>query len=1175
LVYIKKLEIFGFKSFGSKSITLNLQRGLIVVTGPNGSGKSNILDAILFALGENSPKALRVDRFQSLFHDTSTNNNTNKTVKVSLTFDNVDRGIPVDKDNVTITREMSGINSGESQYTINGKKVSRNNIMELLEIVVASPNKLNIVQQGMITRISELNSEDRRKIIEDIIGLSYFDEKKNQAMKQLEESDRRLEIALTKMDDVRNRIDELESERNDQHRFIQLELEIKRLKAIKISEKLRRTINDITNFNDEIKIKENNIKLKSNEVINFNQQIEKLNKEKEQFLILSNNSNKEKKELETKLSSVIYQYERTNAIIKESQYYFNQINQKEKNNILEQQIQYKKLKEYEEQLTIIENKIEIENNNKKEVKKKFEEIVDEIEEKNRLNLNEINRKNFLESRLKKLIRLQGEFEVIIVRNEEKVKNISDKIRSNDNLIQELLIEQEENEKKTSELNNEIKEVYTNTSKLRNNSNKIESESIKLSEELEISKKITDNAEKAILKYDEKMKLAKNILTEDHAIATLLKDFKNLGIIGYVFSLLKWDEMFQKAIIASGNEWMKSIVVKDIKSMVILAEFSKNNGIPFLKIIPTELLDGGKVEKIPDDPSILGLLSDFVYCEIKNLPEFLFGNIILTKNPVMAYLLSKNGYKAVSVTGEIFFPNLSLMQFDYGSKISDLTKDILSSHSIESLKIAMEKLRTLTKRKITDLNYLNEENSKVEKILNSNEFKISDLNKQIKELKNLINKQQQDSEKLIGNNTDNSSAIDKIANIFYRYKSRFIIAEKAINKIKDCIGQIEKENGIGQIEMLNKEQKKISNELEVINNRLRELTLTQSLLRNNFDNTSIHYQNTIKEKEVIEKEKAIKKMDLEKARIELKEIEVDLETLREKEDKIIQSTSSTYAKLQEYELTYRKLTDNEKKTSRELNLLEKEMAIINKDILDLENKKTNLINELQELGYKETLESYDVENIYQELKIEYENIKERINLRADETYLEIIEGYRGMSNKKNQLEEERNSIIRFIAETGKEKEIVFTNAFKKVDEDIRKTFSEITGGSACLELEDPENIFSGGILLMVQFPNKHARESTGLSGGEKTMAAIVFLLALQSLKPSPFYLMDEVDAHLDAQNTERLSKILLLRSSNNQIIMVTLKDSTVSKSDIIFGVYPKNGISQVVKYNHPSKVKVIK
>ena len=333
MVYIKKLEIFGFKSFGSKNIILNFQKGLIVVTGPNGSGKSNILDAILFALGENSPKALRVDRFQSLFHDNSTtnnNNNTNKTVRVSLTFDNLDRGIPVDKDNVTITREMSGINSGESQYNINGKKVSRNNIMELLEIVVASPNKLNIVQQGMITRISELNSEERRKIIEDIIGLSYFDEKKNQAMKQLEESDRRLEIALSKMDDVKNRIDELESERNDQQRFIQLEYEIKRLKAIKISEKLKEIINDITDFSNRNGIKENNIKIITNEINKLNKQIEQLNNEKEQFLILSNDSNKEKKELETRLSSVIYQYERTNAIIKESQYYLNQTNPKRK-----------------------------------------------------------------------------------------------------------------------------------------------------------------------------------------------------------------------------------------------------------------------------------------------------------------------------------------------------------------------------------------------------------------------------------------------------------------------------------------------------------------------------------------------------------------------------------------------------------------------------------------------------------------------------------------------------------------------------------------------------------------------------------------------------------------------------------------------------------------------------
>jgi chromosome segregation protein len=1177
LVYIKKLEIFGFKSFGSKNITLNLQKGLIVVTGPNGSGKSNILDAILFALGENSPKALRVDRFQSLFHDnlTNTNNNTNKIVRVSLTFDNVDRGIPVDKDSVTITREMSGTNSGESQYNINGKKVSRNNIMELLEIVVASPNKLNIVQQGMITRISELNSEERRKIIEDIIGLSYFDEKKNQALKQLEESDRRLEIALSKMNDVKNRIDELELERNDQQKFIQLEHEIKRLKAIKISENLKKIIKDITDLSISNNVKENNVKIISNEIDKLNQQIEQINIDKEQFLILSNESNKEKKEIEIRLSSVIYKYERTNAIIKESQYYLNQTNQKEKNNSLEQQMQYQKLKEYEEQSSLIKNKIDLEEKNLEEVEKNLEEVEEEVERRNELISNEINRKNSMEIRLKKLVRIKGEFEVNIVRNEEKIKNLSDKIRGNDRLIIELLIESKENEEKISDLNTDIKNVYTNVTNLSNNIYKIDTKYTKLSGELEVSKKTIDNAEKTILKYDEKMKLAKNILTEDYAIATLLKDFKNLDIIGYVFNLLKWNEKYQKAIIASGNEWMKSIVVKDIKSMVILAEFSKNNGIPFLKIIPIELLDGEKIKKIPDDPSILGVLSEFVYCEINNLSEFLFGNIILTKNPVTAYILSKHGYKAVSITGEIFFPNLSLMQFDYGSKISDLTKDILVSDSIESLKINMEKLKVLTKIKTSELDNLYEEKTTNKELLNSNNLLVSEWNKKIIEFQNKIDKQHHDNEKLIVGNIENSKVIDKITNILYRYKSRFLIIEKAINKIKKEIDQIEKEKDIEEINNLNLEKKKISKELEIKKNQLRQLTLTQSLLRNNFDNTNIQYHKSMDEKKIIEKEKETKETILEKSKRELREIELELETLREKENKVIQSTSSTYTKLQEYERTYRKLTENEKKTNKELNVLEKEIAITNKDILDLQTQRTNRINELQELGYKEILESYDIESIYQDLKIEYNSIKERINLRADETYLEIIDGYRGMSDKKNQLEEERNSIVRFIEETGKEKENVFTNAFKKVDEDIRKTFSEITGGSAWLDLEDSENIFSGGILLMVQFPGKQARESTALSGGEKTMAAIVFLLALQSLKPSPFYLMDEVDAHLDAQNTERLSKILLLRSGDNQIIMVTLKDSTVAKSDLIFGVYPKNGISQVVKYNHPSKVKIIK
>src|SRR6476659_10146843 len=291
----------------------------------------------------------------------------------------------------------------------------------------------------MITRISELNSEERRKIIEDIIGLSYFDEKKNQALKQLEESDRRLEIALSKMDDVKNRIDEIESERNDQHRFVQLEQEIKRLKAIKISDKIDKIDKDITDFNNRREINKNNIKVITEEINKIGKEIEQVNNEKEQFLILSNDSNKEKKELETRLSSVVYQYERISAIIKESQYYLNQTNQREKNNE-------------------IGNKIHLEKINSQKINEKLEKIIKEIEKNNVLTVNEINRKNFPETRLKKLSRLKGEFEINIARNEEKIKNLSDKIKNNDIIIVELFAEKKENEKRISELNFEIKEL---------------------------------------------------------------------------------------------------------------------------------------------------------------------------------------------------------------------------------------------------------------------------------------------------------------------------------------------------------------------------------------------------------------------------------------------------------------------------------------------------------------------------------------------------------------------------------------------------------------------------------------------------------------------------------------------------------------------------------------------
>ena len=306
-------------------------------------------------------------------------------------------------------------------------------------------------------------------------------------------------------------------------------------------------------------------------------------------------------------------------------------------------------------------------------------------------------------------------------------------------------------------------------------------------------------------------------------------------------------------------------------------------------------------------------------------------------------------------------------------------------------------------------------------------------------------------------------------------------------------------------------------------------------------------------------------------IKLDSIEAELMLLRDQEQKIIDSAGTSYSVLQQYEQKIKLLTEKERILSRSYNAIEREAAILRKDISDLASRESRYFNDLNSLGYDDLLEEFDIDAVNKELTNEYETMKSRINLRASESYDQLIEGYRSMSSRKNQLETERNSIVLFVEEISKEKKNVFMDAFNKVDNSIRTTFSEVTGGAAWLQLENTEDIFSSGILFMVMLPGKPERESTALSGGEKTMASIVFLLALQPLKPSPFYLMDEVDAHLDAQNTERLSKVLLQRSKGNQIIMVTLKDSTVAKADLIYGVYSKEGISRLVKYSHNNQV----
>jgi len=1073
-------------------------------------------------------------------------------------------------DTVSMSREMEG-QTGESQYYLNGKKVSKNTILELLEIMVAVPNKLNIVQQGMITRISELNSEERRKVIEDIVGLSYFDDKKNESIKQLEESDRRLEIALARMDEIKKRINELEAERNDQLRYTFIESQMKRFKAIKYSNKIRHLKDEINNRNKLLAANESNLDVLSKNREELRKEIEKIDLEKSSFMNQVDASNKSKAQIDTKLTDVIYNIEREKAIIKEAKL---------------------RLAYIEERFTFIESEgrkieIEFENSSKTLYDKKslsedkrshLAQLKSELEILN-TRIDEIsyhvNRNKKLKERLfqkkSKLVEIGTRLNILMARLEERRKFNINKINENTSSIE--IMNRSLGEKETELKSLDVQTCYSELDTERKLLDDLKNRSQLFINEIGAYENTISKVQKFAVPYEEKYSMAVQLSNEDFAIADLIKNSQEFKVIGIIRDLLRYDDVYNKAVFAVAKDWMKCCIVPTVKEMIRLASYIKEKNLPRFKIISSELLNSVNREQIElRGYDYIGNLADLVHSNIPNLIDFIFGNVHVVRNSKTAYELSKHGYKSVTIAGELFEPHANSLSLDFGSKISDLTKEIILSDSIGSLLKNSKILSTHLVNKKAELEKINDDIlckelhvTELEKLVAENSINANHLHEVTSSLKIENEKLKATVSSLSGEITDIDTELTRIKKRDAIISSSFVNYSTLIQSIGD--DKIDKE-----LSELTEKKGEILRKIENLEIENRELITLITSLENGIAAATERKKEISTEKESLQAEQIERRDQDGSATRRLEQFEKELIGLREEEQKIIDVSGDSYSILQNYEKQIKSLDEKERNLYREINGIEKESIAIKKDISNFTAQESQTTNDLTWLGFKELLEIEitEVDMLISELTKEYDELKTRLNLRAHETYVQVIDGYRDMSSRKNYLENERNSIVLFITEIDKEKKDVFMDAFKKVDDDIRKTFAEIAGVTAYLQIEN-EDVFSGGLSYLVQFQGKPPRESTSLSGGEKTMAATVFLLALQSLKPSPFYLMDEVDAHLDAQNTERLSKVMMDRSVGSQILMVTLKESTVAKASQIFGIYPKAGASQIVHYNNPDKV----
>ena len=1163
MVHVKKVEIFGFKSFGFKNTTVQFEPGLVSISGPNGSGKSNILDAILFAMGENKPKVMRVDKLRSLIHDIEGSRRGPKMARSSVHFDNSDRKIPVDSDAVEITREMD--ENGENTYYLNKKKTNRSHVLDLLDMANAGLGQLNAVQQGTVTRISEFTSEEKRKTIEDLIGLSYFDEKKTESVKQLDEADRRLEIALAKMGEIKKRIDELEEERNQKLRHDMLERDLNRYKAISAANKMKVISGHKVTKESALRTVVDEISVLDGQRTILREEIGTLDTEKTKLMTEANDYSQSKALLDSEISSAMEQYEIDNTAISASK---------------------KRLAQIDTRIPEIKMELEEINNARNDIDTQILKTKESIEETN-LKKNKINEDlKIIDSERNNVLTKQSEVAAKKSEIDNKIKTITGKLNESKLKLSKAQFEKEESEikfktnsAKLDDLKNDVEKLSgyqlqlesmmknnnSTISELKSRVAKLQTKKLKILSDIDDLGFLLEKSTKAATQYESKIKTVKGFMHEDYTVAKLKEDADKLGIEGLVYEMISWDKKYERSILAVSSDWIKAVVVKDFATLLGIAEAAKSRKLPKLKIIPLDAIPKFDLN-LPKESGVMGNLADYVTCHdaYSSLKTFLFGNIVLTETRESAYNVSQLGYKTVTMDGEYFEAQGGTVVIDINSKISKLTKLISMSSDVDGLfksislikKYIQKKKHSLKKIENSIQSYA-ERLSISEKSLSSTRENSSNLNSRIISAANMKEQFTKRISELISRKTTIESEISD--------------NELHIESLHEQISLVEENYASG-------EQIRIANELSSINTKKAEIEKLYTTIMNEYrdkssqltilqtqDNREKSQSNRLydeenslnsEHQELISK---IHKLDQQK------ESKTDiLVKLREKEQDLIATSGSSIEQLKEYDDKLKILSENDRNLTKQINTLERQSDSLNRDLHDLMENEVKLQQLLTAYGFDKDMGTFDVESIVQGLTAELSFLN-ALNAKAPETYLEVSYGYRSMSTRKNSLEEERNSIVKFIEDIEKDKRQTFLDAFDKVDKEIRLIFNKMTGGNAWLELQNEDDIFNSGISYLIQFPNKPKRESTSISGGEKTLAAIVFVLALQKLKPSPFYLFDEVDAHLDAPNSERLAKILEERSKESQFIMVSLKDSVIQKAKLIYGVFPKNGVSNVVTY----------
>ena len=1164
---------------------INFDKGFTVITGPNGSGKSNIADAILFAIGENSPKALRAanGRLTGLVYDPrkddSQSAQRSNGCRVTIQFDNSDRAIPIDTDTVTVTRELR--EDGENVYYLNAKRTTRFALTQMLDLAGLSPGGLNIVPQGAATRVADLTPEEKRRVIEDVVGIAKFDERKSEAQRQLSQADQRLEVAMARIGEMKSTLESLDVQRNDMIRFNQLEGQINWLTAVRTSKRIADLRERLSSL--KATLQEMNAKLQElNDRLNdFDGRIVQVENERTRFIVdVVQGGGASHVDLQFQLAEVENELKSLEGDLEDSR---RNVQDLEQDTIPQlKQIVAAKEKEVSASTSLVKQQ----NGELERLDARHVELAGRLKDlfaAGETLRDTIDKKGKLVARVQvKLADLAQKLNAVELTINAVNANLNAEKKRLDDLKVRLdgyagvLGGLEANTKKLYELQEaSTKELDT----IESNLSGVEKLKSKLLSSVEGAVRVLDKASAEVSREQAFREISESLAGERTGQLKLQEFCDSGGVPGYVGRLnqvLRYPQGYSRAVNAALGKWMGAFIVQDLHSMTQLIKAAKSLKARAFAVIPLSEVENSTAAEVERSAGVIGPLAGVVKCESRftGLINFLVGDTVLVETEAIGYILASEGVRAVTVEGEIFEPGGKAFTFGYQEILLNLLEGLENIEGMGEIEDAVGALKGAIDRRKSELDSADTDSRSLMKERVKKIVSVTSLRAEASTITRMASRYQAVFKNMSAEYQKQAKAVERLQLRLETAAKKKESLVKGSAALRDMMTNTQSLGLDGMLAEIEAAKQSLSSDIDTLRNRIAEVNLSLTREKANLENVLMRTleDNRIDLSNAMEDYNALKDF-VRDAPKRITELTQQKESLTQQIERVKESSRKSQPVLEEFESRIRRLKEERDAISRSRSSHERDVFSLQNQISSTQEKVEESLGSLRILGFAEEPEVFESsESLLSDLQREYEQVVGSVNRGADKQYREMFTNYKGLSVRNNELEKERTAIINFIESVEAEKKSVFTGAFAKIDEEFRAIFSRLTGGEAWLELEKPDEIFTGGVMLMARFGTKPPWESLSLSGGEKAVSGVSLILAMQGVQPHPFYLFDEIDAALDAVNSSNLAQFLKTRSTAAQIFAITLRDIFVSESDMTYGVYAAGGVSRLVHYR-PAEVPV--